>query len=257
MPELPDLQVFSHNLTKIFKGRKLEKIDVKVASKLKAPEKALKETLEGQTLEKVVRKGKELYFEFNNQHTLALHLMLHGQLYLFDKENEHRFTIIELLFEGGNGLALTDFQKAATPTLDPEVNTIIDALDVSYDYLKEKLSAKRTVIKTILMDQAILRGIGNAYADEILYDARLSPFSIANKIPDDKIKQLAKSIKSVLEDAEKQIIKAHPDIISGEFRDFLKVHLPKKKETSTGQTIHQQPVGSRKTYYTDEQELFI
>jgi len=257
MPELPDLQVFSHNLTKIFKGKKLEKINVKVASKLKVSEKALQEKLEGQVLEKVVRKGKELYFEFNNHHILALHLMLHGQLYLFDKENEQKFTIIELLFEGGKGLALTDFQKAATPTLDPEVNNIIDALDVSNDYLKEKLSAKRTAIKTILMDQAILRGIGNAYADEILYDARLSPFSIANKIPDDKIKQLAKSIKSVLEDAEKQIIKAHPDIISGEFRDFLKVHLPKKKETSTGQTIHQQPVGSRKTYYTDEQELFI
>jgi formamidopyrimidine-DNA glycosylase len=256
MPELPDLQIFSHNLTKIFKDKKLEKINVKVAAKLKVSEKTLQDTLEGQTLEKVIRKGKELYFEFKNHHTLALHLMLHGQLNLFDNENEHKFTIIELLFEGGKGLALTDFQKAATPTLDPEDNGVIDALEITFDYLKEKLSAKRTAIKTILMDQAVLRGVGNAYADEILYDAKLSPFSIANKIPDQKIKQLTQSIKSVLEDAEKQIIKAQPDIISGEVRDFLKVHLPKKKETSTGQTIHQKEVGSRKTYYTGEQELF-
>jgi formamidopyrimidine-DNA glycosylase len=89
-----------------------------------------------------------------------------------------------------------------------------------------------------------------------LYDAKLSPFSPSNKIPEIKIKQLVKSIKSVLEDAEKQILKDHPDIISGEYRDFFQVHHSKKKETPKGETIHQKPVGSRKTYYTDGQELF-
>jgi formamidopyrimidine-DNA glycosylase len=67
---------------------------------------------------------------------------------------------------------------------------------------------------------------------------------------------LAKSIKDVLEHAEKQILKHSPDIISGEVRDFLLVHQPKHKETAKGETIHQKPVGSRKTYYTDAQELF-
>jgi len=199
--------------------------------------------------------GKELHFGFKNGHVLALHLMLHGQLYFFDKTNDHKFTIIELLFEGGAGLALTDFQKAATPTLDPKENSVKDALDVDVNYLKEKLGT-RTAVKTVLMDQHMIRGIGNAYADEILYDAGISAFSLSNKIPADKIKQLAKSIKDVLEHAEKEIVKSHPDIISGEFRDFLKVHQPKKKTTETGKTIHQKPVGSRKTYYTDEQELF-
>lgn len=106
------------------------------------------------------------------------------------------------------------------------------------------------------MDQKVIRGIGNAYADEILYDARLSPFSASNKIPADKVKELAKSIRSVLEDAEKQIIKTNPDIISGEVRDFLQVHLPKKKETPAGEAIQQKEVGGRKTYYTERQELF-
>lgn len=256
MPELPDLQVFSHNLTKLFKGKTLDKIDIKVAQKLNVPEAKVKEALGGSKLDKVVRVGKELQFEFNNGHVLATHLMLHGQLHTFDKINNHKFTIVEMLFEGDKGLALTDFQKAATPTLDPVKLDTPDALDFEEKYLEEKLGKTKTPVKTVLMDQKVLRGIGNAYADEILYDAKLSPFSASNKIPADKIKQLAKSIKKVLEDSEKQILKDTPDIISGEFRDFMLVHQPKKKQTPTGETIHQKEVGSRKTYYTDAQELF-
>ncbi|ASU36263.1 DNA-formamidopyrimidine glycosylase family protein [Mucilaginibacter xinganensis] len=220
------------------------------------PENRVRETLEGHTLANVRRVGKELQFEFDNNHVLATHLMLHGQLQLFDKTNSHKFTILELLFEGDKGLALTDFQKAATPTLDPEKNETPDALDFDEQYLEDKLSSTKTPVKTVLMDQKVLRGIGNAYADEILYDAKLSPFSPSNKIPAGKVKQLAKSIKKILEDSEKQILKNNPDIISGEFRDFMLVHQPKKKQTPAGEIIHQKPVGSRKTYYTDTQELF-
>jgi len=183
-----------------------------------------------------------------------LHLMLHGQLYL--DGDEHKYSILELLFDDGLKLTLTDFQKAATPTLDPEETGVPDAMDIDLKYLTDKLAKTRTPVKTVLMDQKIVRGIGNAYADEILYNAGISPFSISNKLPEATVKVLLKSVKSVLENAEKQISKTHPDIISGEVRDFLLVHQPKKKETPKGETIHQKPVGSRKTYYTDAQELF-
>lgn len=256
MPELPDLQVFSHNLTILLKGQKLKTVTVPVHNKLNVEVKELQKALEGQTLTAIKRVGKELHFTFHNSHVLGLHLMLHGQLYLFDKENEHKYTIIELLFENDKGLALTDFQKAATPTLDPEETGVPDAMDIDLKYLTAKLAKTRTPVKTVLMDQKILRGIGNAYADEILYNAGISPFSISNKLPEDMVKVLLKSVKSVLENAEKQILKTHPDIISGEVRDFLLVHQPKKKETPKGETIHQKPVGSRKTYYTEAQELF-
>jgi formamidopyrimidine-DNA glycosylase len=106
------------------------------------------------------------------------------------------------------------------------------------------------------MDQKVLRGIGNAFADEILWDARISPFSPANKIPKANIAVLAKSIKSVLKDAEQHILQNRPDIISGEYRDFMEVHNSRKTETSTGAAIKHDVISSRKTYYTDEQELF-
>jgi len=258
MPELPDLEVFSRNLTKRITGKKVEQVNVPVASRLNVSVKELKKNLEKQKLTKVYRVGKELHFDFDNGNTLGLHLMLKGDLHLFENKNEHKHTILELIFEDGFGLALTDWQKKATPTLNPETKEAPDAMakEVNANFLKEQLSKTRTTIKNLLLDQHIIRGIGNAYADEILWDAGISPFSASNKIPPEKIKALAKSIKSVLQNAEKQILKSHPDIISGEVRDFLKIHNAKKKESPSGAPILQKMVNARKTYYTEEQELF-
>jgi formamidopyrimidine-DNA glycosylase len=258
MPELPDLQVFSRNLDKQLKGKTLKKVNILNDSKIKAPATSFKKSLEGEKLEKVYRVGKELHFRFANDNVLGLHLMLNGNLYLFEKANERKNTIIELLFDDDTGLALTDFQGMATPTLNPENKDTPDALseEVEYKWLKEKLTKKRTAIKAVLLDQKVIRGIGNAYADEILWDAGISPFSVSNKIPDDKIKSLVKSIKSVLKDAEKQILKKAPDAISGEVRDFLLIHNHHKTQSPTGAAIHNKMMSARKTYYTDEQELY-
>lgn len=257
MPELPDLQAFSHNLTKKLKGKKLKEIVVTVGKKLNVAEKQLKETLEGHELEKIIRVGKELHVLFAGGHKLGLHLMLHGGLVLFkDGDDDPKFQIIKLIFDDGTCLALSDFQKAATPTLDPAPNYVPDALDVESGYLEAKFGKTKTPVKTVLMDQKVLRGVGNAYADEILWHARISPFSPSNKIPAEKVKVLVKSIKTVLEDAEKEILKANPEIISGEVRDFMEVHQYKRKTTSTGAAIHQGEISSRKTYYTDEQVVF-
>jgi formamidopyrimidine-DNA glycosylase len=258
MPELPDLQVFSQSLTKVLKGKKLLKINVIQDKKLNVTVKELTDALEGQELTSVERSGKQLHFKFKNGHTLGLHLMLHGEMHWFEKDNANKFTILELHFEGGIGLAITDFQRQATPTFNPDIATAPDALadNADYQFWKETLQNSRGSVKSILLNQDIVRGIGNAYADEILYDARLSPFSIANKIPETHIKALAKSVRKVLKEAEQQILKNNPDRISGEFRDFLQVHQPKQETTSQGVAIRQKPLSSRKTYYTDDQQIF-
>lgn len=257
MPELPDLQAFSYNLNKKLKGKTLKKLTIVNKKKLKSPESAFKKALEKHKLRDIARVGKELHFEFDNGAVLGLHLMLRGQLYLFEGKNENKYPIIELLFDDGTGLAMGDFQGQATPTLNPEDRDAPDALsaEVNYKFLKEQLQTK-AAIKNVLLDQHVIRGIGNAYADEILWAARISPFSIANKIPDASIKALAKSIKSVLKNAEKQILKINPHIISGEERAFLDIHNSKKQKSPTGARIKHAMARSRKTYYTDEQELF-
>jgi formamidopyrimidine-DNA glycosylase len=257
MPELPDLQVFSHNLHKKLSGKTIKEVIVHKAPKLNVSHKVLHDTLHGQKLHSVYRDGKELFLKFDKGDVLGLHLMLHGKLFLYDGDSDNKYPIIALLFTDGTGLVLTDFQGIAAPTLNPEAKGAPDALseDAGVDYLKTILVKKKTNIKTVLLDQKIIRGIGNAYADEILWDAGISPFSLSNKIPEKKIKDLVKSIRSVLKDAEKQIIKSNPDIIAGEVRDFLLIHNAKNKHSPKGAPIliEEKP---RKTYYTEEQELY-
>ncbi len=257
MPELPDLEAFSLNLQTELSGKRLQKLTAVNKSKLKIPEKDLKSTLENQELKKIYREGKELRFQFANGNILGLHLMLNGDMYLFEKSNEHKYAIVELLFDDDTGLAVTDFQGMANITLNPEEKKSPDALSDAMDfkYLKERLMKTRTVIKKLLMDPKVIRGIGNAYADEILWHARISPMSACNKIPEEKIQTLAKSIKTILQNAIKQIHKTKPGIISGEIRDFLDIHNSTKKQSPTGADIKQTMIGGRKTYYTDEQEL--
>ncbi|MBW8685062.1 DNA-formamidopyrimidine glycosylase family protein [Chitinophaga rhizophila] len=258
MPELPDLQVFSHNLDKQLSGKKVTQVQLKNAKKAKQSAAAFKKALEGNKLKEVYREGKELRFRFKDDVILGMHLMLHGKLFYYEAENPNKHTILELLFDDNSGLALTDYQGMAVASLNPEETGVPDALsdEMTADFLKETLAKKKTIIKKLLLDQHIIRGIGNAYADEILWVAGISPFSVSNKIPAAKVKALHKAIHKVLKDAEKNIRKAHPDIIAGEVRDFLKIHSPKQTLSPTGATIEQQALNGRKTYYTAEQELF-
>jgi formamidopyrimidine-DNA glycosylase len=259
MPEIPDLEVFSGNLTKKLAGKRIKKVTVLNTKKLNVSTNKLKKALENNVLKQIYRSGKELHFAFKDETILGLHLMLHGKLEWFEGKNKHKYTILELLFEDATGLAVTDFQKQATPTLNPEPDTAPDALSnkVNAGFLKKQLQQVKTTIKNFLLDQNRIRGIGNAYADEILYHARISPFSVSNKIPESKVKALARSIKTVLRNAQKQIRKIDPDIIGGELREFLAVHNSRKKQSPGGAAIQHKMVSSRKTYYTKEQQLYV
>ncbi|XZF15235.1 Fpg/Nei family DNA glycosylase [Chitinophagaceae bacterium MMS25-I14] len=258
MPELPDLKVFSHNLHKMLRGKKVTEVSVSEKSKLNVSPRTLKEHLEGQEITSVSRSGKELYLSFDNGDILALHLMLRGQLYCEQDGTKHKYTILSLGFANDSHLIMADYQGLATPTLNPEHPIAPDALDktVNESFLEKMLQKSRKTIKALLLDQHIIRGIGNAYADEILWEAGISPFSVSNKIPAEKVKTLTKALRSVLLDAEKEIRKSHPDIITGEYRDFLKIHNAQKDKSPGGAVIHHKMMSGRKTYYTDEQELY-
>jgi formamidopyrimidine-DNA glycosylase len=258
MPELPDLQVFSKNLSKELCGKTIKEIKVINSKKLNVSVASLKKAMEDGRIKAIHREGKELRVVLDNGNVLGLHLMLHGQLSLFKDKNEHKDVILSIHFTDDKVLALADYQGLASATLNPELKNAPDALshELNYEYLKEQLHKIRGSIKNVLIDQKIIRGIGNAYADEILWDARIAPLSASNKIPEETIKILEKSIRKVLQDAEKQILTSHPDIISGEVRDFLLIHNPQNNVSPTGSVIKQTIAGSRKTYYTDEQKLY-
>jgi len=255
MPELPDLQVFSRNLEKALKGRKLDKLTITAKAKCTPAAASIRKQLTGKKLTAVYREGKELRFAFGKT-LLGIHLMLHGKL-VWDDEEPAKYRLVTLAFKGKPALILTDFQSQARIKLDPEESVAPDALDRKFTAakLKELLQSTKQV-KTLLMDQALVRGIGNAYADEILWDARISPLSVAAKIPAARIMALHRSIRKIFAHAEKQIMKADKDIIGGEIRDFMLIHNRTKKTSPGGSPIKKVSVGGRKSYYTDEQVLY-
>lgn len=257
MPELPDIEVFSRNLKRMFAGKQLSKLKIVNGKKLKDSSKELSESLEGKKLTDIYRSGKEMRFQFSGGALLGVHLMLTGDLHPFEKNNEWKSTIVEFHFKDGKNLALTDRMKNANVKLNPEDKDGIDALDKALNYKKLKEILKRkTNIKNVLLDQNSIRGIGNGYSDEILWKSGISPFSTAAAIPDEKIKLLAKSIKQVLKNAVTKISKKYPDLIQGEVRDFMQIHTRKLTESPTGYPIKIADKGMLKTYYTDEQALY-
>jgi formamidopyrimidine-DNA glycosylase len=257
MPELPDIEIFTRNLHKEFAGKKLVKVKIVQGKKLPDKPAAYAKRLTGKKLKQIFRSGKEMRFEFADGTLLGLHLMLTGDLFIFQKENTHHSTIAELYFEGGNNLALTDRMRNANINLDPVDKAGVDALskELNVTYIRQALQRK-TSIKKVLTDQDVIRGIGNSYSDEILWKAGISPFSIARSIPDEKVRQLPVIIKKVLKKAVSDIGKNFKGKINVEVKDYLQIHTGKKELSPTGHKIMVQKNGFMKTYYTNEQKLY-
>ena len=196
-------------------------------------------------------------FGFNDGTLLGLHLMLTGDIFPFEKNNKHQSTIVEMYFEGGQNIALHGRMKNAHVKHDPVDKKGVDALakELNFNYLKDAFKRKKSV-KDLLPDQDVIRGIGKSYSDEILWEAKISPYSIARSIPDEKIKGLVPVIKKVLKNATSNILKANPHKVNAEVKDFLKIHTKLHTQSPAGATIIINAKGLRKTYYTDEQVLY-
>jgi formamidopyrimidine-DNA glycosylase len=258
MPELPDLEVFSENLSKKFKNKTLKQLTIHKDKKINAPKEAFQQSFIGNTLHSIKRQGKEIHFTFDNDQVLGLHLMLKGELHYLPGTKEIKSKIIDLIFEDGQGLTLSDFMAQAMPILNPPTSEVPDALsdDFNTEYVKKKFEKNKGSVKANLLDQKFVRGIGNAYADEILYESNVSPFSICAQIPAEAVDALVSSTKSVLNDAIDSIKGVNPEGITGEVRSFLKVHVSGKTQTDKGEPIQFKEISGKKTYYTNSQVTY-
>jgi formamidopyrimidine-DNA glycosylase len=257
MPELPDIEVFTRSLNKLLAKQRIAKVKIVNGKKLPDKPAALTKALKGKVIDKIYRSGKEMRYLFTDGTLLGMHLMLTGDIILFDEKNDHHSTIIELYFDSGKGLALTDRMRNAHVKLDPVDKEGLDALSpkLNLRYFKDILQRKRN-IKSLLTDQGLIRGIGNSYSDEMLWEAKISPYSTANAIPEDKAKDLHKAMKHVLKKEITNIAKKYPGKVNGEVKEFLKIHQKVNPKSPTGGTIIIDKKGMMKTYYTKEQKLY-
>lgn len=259
MPELPDLTVFAENLRKVVVGKKIARVTYHLQKALKVSPENLSKSLVSSEIVKVERVGKQVCFTTSKGAALFVHLMLNGGFVLTSEKEVDRVDspVFSLCFSDGSALVLNDPKGLANVSLNPESDPVPDGLSVSAEYLKSKFQKKsKTLIKPFLLDQKLIGGIGNAYSDEILWKARISPKSEVGKLPPEAIDALVQAIPQVLKEATDYLRKHHPDMIAGEFREFLKVHNPSLKQSPTGSRIIKEQIASKKTYYTEEQKLY-
>jgi formamidopyrimidine-DNA glycosylase len=259
MPELPDLTVFAENLAKAVVGKKVVRAQYHLARPSGISSEGLADALVSGTIANVERVGKQVRFTTDKGHSLFVHLMLNGGFVLTTDKGLEKLDnpVLTIAFSDGSALAVTDPKEWAKVSLNPESEEVPDALSVTADYLKSKFQKKaKTLIKPFLLDQKLIGGIGNAYSDEILWSARISPKSEVGKLPPEAVDALLEAIPAVLNEATDYLRKHHPGIVAGEFREFLKVHQPSLKQSPTGAHIIKEQIASKKTYYTDEQKLY-
>lgn len=260
MPELPDLQIFSKNLKNKLADKKIISFEIYNKTKFDMDIEKIEKILIDTEIIDVIRDGKELSFKLKNDNVFNIHLMLNGTLDICDKDNVSKINskIMSIAFIDNQVLVVSDYQGLCKVAFNPITSSVPDALSCTFEYLigVAKINARKNV-KAFIIDQNVIKGIGNAYADEILWKANISPESKTGKIPEDRLKDLFDAIYSVLEEAIESIGKIAPDIISGEERSFLKVHNSKKENTDDGYKILTKKIASKNTYYTEKQQLFI
>jgi formamidopyrimidine-DNA glycosylase len=208
MPELPEVETIKRDLS-ILIGSPLKGITVYDEAYLEKNEITPKELkkLEGQKLLQLSRKGKYLFFHFS-KHIFGFHLGLTGSLILLAVENPHdnfkhkvlslNFLEMSLLFSDMRKfgrLFLFDKEKSFQNFL---INIGVDALEVGLSEFKAALKSIGKPIKSALLDQKVISGIGNIYADEILFRAGINPLRPACSLSDEELQKLYQTMKEVL-----------------------------------------------------------
>lgn len=237
MPELPEVEALVDHLRRHAIGGTIDRVDIASLSVLKTfdPPPA---ALHGRTVTAAHRWGKYLGLQAGDDFVIA-HLSRAGWLRWSDTLtpaplNPGKGPIaLRVHLSGGHGFDLTEAgtQKrlavwiVADPQQVPGIAALgPDALSVSAAHLGELLAPHTGRIKTVITDQKVIAGIGNAYSDEILHAARISPFATASKLTDAQLAALHAAMVGVLSDAVQRSVGQQAATLKGEKRSGLRVH---------------------------------
>ncbi|VEG38953.1 formamidopyrimidine-DNA glycosylase [Mycolicibacterium flavescens] len=240
MPELPEVEALADHLRRHAVGQTVGRIDVSAFSVLKTFDPPIT-ALHGQTVTGADRWGKYLGLKVGDLH-LITHLSRAGWLRWSDKlaaaplkPGKGPIALRVHLGPPGEGAGF-DLTEAGTqkrlavwvvddPVKVPGIATLgPDALSLGPDDLAGLLAANRGRIKTVITDQKVIAGIGNAYSDEILHVARISPFATAAKLTDAQLSALHDAMIGVLSDAVTRSVGQQAATLKGEKRSGLRVH---------------------------------
>ena len=212
MPELPDVELFKRHLDATCLGRTIRGVtvnDARILSGISASELARR--LTDARLTDSRRYGKHLLVGLHPPGCLALHFGMNGSLKHFEEcESDPPYDRVRFDFADGHHLAYVNPRLLGQVGLATDAATFItqeglgpDALDPQLDFaaFERALAGRKRDVKSLLMDQAVIAGIGNIYSDEILFQAGLHPRTRFDQLAVDTKKRLFGCIKEVLQTA--------------------------------------------------------
>ncbi len=213
MPELPEVETIVNDLRPGLTGRRFTNVSISWPRMVLQPSASeFQRRLPGQTIKEITRRGKYLIFRLDGGDALILHLRMTGSLLLRQKNKAANSNIpyIRAAFSLDNGreLLFIDRRKLGTVSLvqsEAELDSKLgpEPLEPSFTgrVLAERLSKRKAPIKAVLCDQEVIAGIGNMYADEALFLARIHPLRPASSLSEKEIRRLHQAIRNVLRKA--------------------------------------------------------
>jgi len=245
MPELPEIEALAHFLREHAVGRAVTRVDVASLAALKTFDPP-PHALHGRLVSGASRHGKFLDVDCEGLH-LVVHLSRAGWLrwsdslsqapprpggkgpialrvHLHPGEEPSQARPGFDLTEAGTQKRLAVYITADPYTVPGIARLGLDALTLDQPALSALLDGRTERLKTVLTDQTMIAGIGNAYSDEILHVAKLSPYATAGRLPDDALQRLADAIHTVLTEAVARSVGQAAARLKGEKRAGLRVH---------------------------------
>lgn len=229
MPELPDLNAYLESLERRIAGKRL--LDIKVFNPflLRTAVPPIG-TVAGKRVLKLSRIGKRIVIGLQAELFLVLHLMIAGRLHWPGKKTRNTLALFEL--ESGT-LALTEAGtkrraslhlvqgEAALRAMDPGG---VEVLEVDVKTFGERLQGENHTLKRALTDPKLFAGIGNAYSDEILHRAKLSPIALTKDLSDEQVQSLYEAARAVLKEWMRNLrTEGFPEKVTA-FREGMAVH---------------------------------
>lgn len=274
MPEIAEVETVRNTLKKQILGKKIKKVNVLYDKMIESNVNDFKIKLIGQEFVDILRRGKWLIFETNDYYLLS-HLRMEGKYFLKsagDPIVKHEHVIFT--FEDDSDLRYHDTRKFGRMNLinKEELSNVeavkkqgIEPGDISLtgEYLIEKLKNKRLPMKTLLLDQTIISGLGNIYADEVLFRAKVNPLKSGKDLSLEEAQKIVRAAEEVIKEAIEMggtTIKSYTSSlgVTGRFQQKLMVHKREDEECKEcGTIIKRTKVGGRSTYYCENCQKMI
>ena len=239
MPELPEVETVVRGLRPSVVGRTITEVTVHWSRELQNRDpQSFADRVMGQRVQQLTRRGKYILFMLTHD-VLAVHLKMTGRLYVARPSEEchdDRWLRVTFLLDDGQELRFSDSRKFGRVYLAAQVDEITGRLgpeplsdEFTLEGLAKGLNTRQRAIKSLLLDQTFLAGVGNIYADEALWHSQIDPRRKANTLDSVEIMRLYEGVRSVLQDGiihEGSTINWYrkPDGTSGSYQKQFKVY---------------------------------